>query len=61
MNVVRSNGQVSKERLVGHAIITVLMIWRDVAFVAPETMDTCPVQLREEGWGGEQCIQAFWR
>lgn len=61
MNVIRSNGQVVEERLAGHPIITVLMIWRDMTFVAPEKMDTCPVQLRAEGWGGEQCIQAFRR
>ncbi len=60
MNLRRGNGQVAKECFMGHSVITVRMIRRDVTFVSPEKPDSRPIQLIPERRGGEHRIEAFW-
>ncbi len=59
MNLCRGNGQVAKERLMGHSVITVRMIRRDVTFVSPKKPDFRPIQLIPERRDGEHRIEAF--
>ena len=59
MNLLDGNGQMAKEGFMGHSIITVRVIWRDVAFVSPKKPDLRPVKLPVEGWGGKPRIEVF--
>lgn len=43
----------------GHSIIAVRVIRRDVTFIAPKKPDFRPIELIPERWGGQSRIQPF--
>ncbi len=59
MNLRLGDGQMAEERFMGHSIIAVRMIRRDVPFISPKKPDSRPIELTPERWGGKSGIETF--
>ena len=62
MDVRGRNGQSGQHRLIGHAVITVLVIRRNMPFVAPKELCLGPWHRGPEGGiAGQELVQALRR
>ena len=59
MNLRHGNGHPAEKRFMGHSIIAVRMIRRDVTFISPKKPDFRPIQLTVERGVGKSRIEAF--
>ena len=57
MDLAGGQGQLLQQRLVGHAVVRILVVGRHAALVAPEELHLRPVHVVAEGRFRQQLIQ----